>query len=136
MKLSPEYRKILIKEMSYCRNKMSEEHDPLRKTFFYSGVYGVINRVLNIEFDPQLIFMNFIFASSYNMLNNHFAQESVFELPKTFFNSLCTYLQELEVKIGNGEDTYDILEKIVNLTMLTDGNGYYLYEKGVLKIED
>lgn len=136
MKLSPEYRNMLIKEIGYCRNKMEEEREPLRKTFFYSGIYGVINRVLNIEFDPQLSFMYFVFGSTYTMINNYYSEESVLKLPQNFFDLLCRYLQELEVKIGSDEDTYGVLEKIANLTMLTDGNGYYLFEKGVLKIKD
>jgi len=48
-----------------------------------------------------------------------------------FFNGLSNCLELLEERIRNNEDTYDVLEKIVNLISTIDGNGYYLMQKGV-----
>lgn len=136
MKLSPEYRDMLIKELSYCREKMIEERDPLKKSFYYSALYWRTYSILNLEFDYQLYFMNYVLATSYNTIANYFDEERVFELPGIFFDALCRYLGQLEAKIRNGEDIYSTLEKIANLTMIADGTGYYLFEKGVLKIRD
>jgi len=48
-----------------------------------------------------------------------------------FFYNLANCLEVLENRIRNDEDTYDVLEKIINLTSTIDGNGYYLKEKGI-----
>lgn len=136
MKLSSESKDRLISEIWYCRKKMSEENDPLRKTFFYSGVPVRIYSIYNLEFDPELYFINYVLSTSYNTIANYFAEDRVFKLPAMFFDSLCRYLEQLEEKIRNEEDVYSVLVKIANLSMTADGTGNYLYEKGVLKIED
>lgn len=136
MKLSPEYRDMLIKEISYCREKMVGEQNPLKQAFYYSALYWRINSILSLEFNYQLYFMNYVIATSYNTIANYFAEDHVYELPSSFFETLCRYLGQLETKIRNGEDVYSVLEKIANLTMIADGTGNYLFEKGVLKIRD
>ena len=136
MKLSSQSRDMLIKELSYCRKRILEEPTLIRKTLFYGGMIGKIYSIRNTEYDPELNFMNYILGSSYNALKNYFEEEQSFELPKIFFDKLCEYLEQLETKIKNKENTYTILEKILNLSMTADVYGYYLFEKGELKIED
>jgi hypothetical protein len=136
MKLSSKSQDVLIKEISYCRKKIAEEPNPIRKTFYYGGMIGKIFSIRNFEFDPELNFINFVLGTSYNTLRNYFEEEQPFELPKIFFDKLCEYLEQLETKIKNKENTYNVLEKIINLSMIADVYGYYLFEKGELKIED
>jgi len=127
---------MLIKEISYCRKKIIEEPNPIRKTLYYGGLIGKIFSIRNLEFDPELNFINLVLGSTYNTLRNYFEVEQSFELPKMFFGKLCEYLEQLETKIKNKESTYNVLERIVNLSVTAEWYGYYLFEKGELKIED
>lgn len=136
MKLSSQSQNMLIKEISYCRKKIIEEPKPIRKTFYYGGMVSKIFSIRNLEFDPELNFINLVLGNTYYSLSNYFEEEKSFELPKMFFDKLCEYLEQLESKIKNKENTYSVLEKIASLSVTADWYGYYLFEKGELKIED
>ncbi len=134
MKLSSQSQNLLIKEISYCHKKIIEEPNPRRKTSFYGGMISKIFSIRNLEYDPELNFINVILGISYNALSSYFEEEQSFELPEMFFDKLCEYLEQLEAKIKNKESTYTVLEKILNLSVTSEWYGYYLFEKGELKI--
>ncbi len=136
MKLSSQSQDLLTKEISYCRKKILEEPNPIRKTSYYGGMVSKIFSIRNLEFNPELNLINLILGITYNALSNYFEEEQSFELPKFFFDKLCEYLEQLEAKIKNKESTYSVLEKIANLSVTAEWYGYYLFEKGELKIED
>lgn len=137
MKLSPKSQNTLINEISYCRKKILEEPTPVRKTYQFSGLIMKIFSIRSVEYDPEVNFINFILGETYNNLIDYFEDEQPpFEIPKIFFDKLCEYLEQLEIKIKNKENTYSVLEKIANLALTIDIYGYYLFEKGELKIED
>jgi hypothetical protein len=106
---------MLVDEIAFVREKMDVESDIRKKVYYYSAVHAMVQRVLNIDpnFDRQLVFP-----------------------PENFFDRISTYLQELEGKVRNNEDTYIILEKIAVSAYLLDGNGYYLYQKGWMKLPE
>ena len=135
MKLSEKYKEKLISEIKFCRNKMMEEKDPRMKIFYYSGIYAVIVRIFNFEHDPHLQFIHFILNTTYNTINNRLDKvlsgKSRIPMKEDFFEILANLVERLENKIRADEVTYDILEKIVNLSYLTTGNGYYLSQKGI-----
>ena len=126
---------MLANEINYCRAKINEESDLRKKAFYYSSAYGMTRRIFNLEFDPQLQFIDFILNSSYQAISVRIASimsgDNTIPITDEFFNGLTNCLELLEERIKNNEDTYDVLEKIVNLISTIDGNGYYLVQKGV-----
>lgn len=50
------------------------------------------------------------------------------------FEKLTSLTKELAKKIKKNEDVTDTLKKFTILTHSTTGNGYYLTQKGLLKI--
>lgn len=135
MKISTNYRDIIADEIKFCRKKISEEKDPRKKVYYYSAIYGMTRRIYNLEFDPQLQFIDFIVNSTYNTIlariTAFMAGDPVIPISDDFFIKLNNCLEQLEDRFRNNEDTYDVLEKIVNLTSTIDGNGYYLIQKGI-----
>ncbi len=135
MKLSQNYRDIIANEIKFCRNKINEENDPRKKVYYYSALYGMTRRVFNLEFDPQLQFIDYILNSTYTVILSRIsafmAGDTTIPISNDFFIKLNNCLEKLEDRIKNNEDTYDVLEKIVNLTSTLDGNGYYLVQKGI-----
>lgn len=133
--ISSKYRTILADEINYCRAKINAESDLRKKAYYYSSAYGMTRRIFNLEFDPQLQFIDFILNSSYQAIFSRIAilmsGDNTIPITDEFFDGLSNCLELLEDRIRNNEDTYDVLEKIVNLMSTIDGNGYYLVQKGV-----
>ncbi len=102
----------------------------------------MIQRIFNIDpnFDRQLIFMFTVLSASYNQtkvfMDRIMTGDHLVTPPENFFNRISTYLQELEGKVRNNEDTYIILEKIAVSAYLLDGNGYYLHQKGWMELPE
>ena len=61
-------------------------------------------------------------------------KDTVIDFPEGFFEKLGDCLEELAKSIESDQDTYAVLQKISSLAYISTGNGYYLYQKGILKI--
>ena len=135
MELSKANKELLINEIQVIREKMQQGKDVREKAFFYSAVYGVLERIYNIEYNPQLQFMHVVTNVSHNQIvmrmNQISSGDTAVPFPDNFFEDLDKLLGKMEDKIARNEDTYTILEKISNLAYLLVGNGYYLSQKGV-----
>ncbi len=133
---------MLVDEIAFVREKMDVESDIRKKVYYYSAVHAMVQRVLNIDpnFDRQLVFMFTVLFASYSQMRARADQivagDRMITPPENFFDRISTYLQELEGKVRNNEDTYIILEKIAVSAYLLDGNGYYLYQKGWMKLPE
>ena len=140
--VSEPYKTILADELALIREKMNSELDPMKKVYYYSAAYAMVQRIFNLEpeSNQQLIFIHFVLAMSYNQIKERVNQivvgDQLVTLPEDFFDKISSYLQQLEEKIRNNEDTYTILEKIAVLTYIADGNGYYLSQKGCLVLPE
>ena len=135
MRLSIVNKDLLLNEIDIVRKKMNQEKDPRRKIYYYSGLFAIMERIYNIEYDPQLVIMHLVFNSSYNAINTRItlmlSGDVTVQLPDDFFDNLDKLLEQIYEKINNEEDTYSILEKIACLAYSTSGNGYYQIQKGV-----
>ncbi len=140
--VSEPYKTILADELALIREKMNSELDPMKKVYYYSAAYAMVQRIFNLEpeSNQQLIFIHFVLAMSYNQIKERVNQivvgDQLVTLPEDFFDKISSYLQQLEGKIRNNEDTYTILEKIAVLTYIVGGNGHYLSEKGCLTLPE
>ncbi len=132
-------RKKMVDEMRYALKKMSEEKDERKKLYYFSGTYAVIQRVYNFEYDPQLVFIHHVLEDTYRIISNRvivIAQgDKTVLLADGVIDKLHLYTSSIVDKIERDEDgIYDLLQKIVILGYTTSGNGYYLYDKGIVKI--
>jgi len=139
MDISENLREELVNEINFVISKIREEVDLRKKIFFYSGIYGLVNRIFNIRFDPQLVFMHLVLNTSFSLINDRInaivlGKDTLVEIPDNFFDRLCNALEELARNIAEDEDTYTVLQRIATISYLTTGNGYYLYQKGDLEI--
>jgi hypothetical protein len=138
MNLSTKNKKILVNEIRTVCDYMSKASDAKQKMYFFSAVFGIANRIMNIEYDPELGFLHQVTNTAYQTINTNLAlaaQGATMTIPKPVFEKLEEALDELAYYIEDGKKTYRVLEKISNLAYSTSGNGYYLYLKGLLKID-
>jgi len=96
-------------------------------------------RIVNFEYDPELIFIHQVGQLVYNTINAWIPsvaskQVKVDSLAEKIFPELIAVLEEMATSIEQGQNTYYALQKMVNLAYSTTGNGRYLYLKGLLKI--
>lgn len=138
MKLSPNMRQLLVSEVRSIVDNMSSSQSTLEKLYFFSAVFGVFNRVMNIEFDPELNFIYQVTGSSYSLMSTSMGAIKSGQLVNTFgenlFSKLEDSLKQLANNIEKDEPTYITLQEIVNLSYSTSGNGHYLALKGKLSV--
>ena len=139
MNLSPHMQKIFIDEINFVIKSMKNTNMPGDKLYFLSAVYGMAQRIINLEYDPELNFIQQVVQLVYNMVNARLAalsarQEVGISIPDHLFERLEEALQEMADTIVRGEQSYPALQKMVNLAYTTTGNGYYLYLKGIIPV--
>ena len=138
MKLSKSNKLALANEIRTAVDYMSKTNIAQEKMYFFSAVFGIANRIMNLEFDPELGFVHHVTNAAYTTINANLmlvAQgQSVRTFPPQFFEKLQEALGDLATNTEGGEPTYPVLERISNLAYSTSGNGYYLFLKGSLKI--
>ncbi len=139
MELPEEYKNKIIDEFRFIISKIKESNSVDESSFYFSGTYGIINRILNFKFNRHLQFMHFILNTSHQATVQRISMlksgDATVPINMEFFHKLVKILEELVEKIENGERTYEVLEKLGALTYTLTGNGYYLQKRGVKIID-
>ena len=137
MKLNNENIKLISDELIFVVKKMDESEVPL-KLYYFSAVSGIFHRILNINYDPDLVFAHFVLRSTFDTfqqrLNALKQGDATVPLSEEQFIKLTKLTKELAKTIKKGENIEKILKEFVVLAYSTTGNGYYLMQKGHLKI--
>jgi hypothetical protein len=141
MKISNELKEYLVKEIRFVKEKMIAEKNPLKKNYFYSAVYGALDRSFKMEYDSLLVFSHFAFVMSYNTIQGTLAEItqsgglSVLPLDDKDFEFIIKQLENYAkaIETNADEEIYHILEKVIEHAYSLSGPGHYLIEKGVIK---
>ena len=139
MDISDSYRKIMVDEINFAVKKMGETNDASEKLYFFSAIFGVIHRIFNLEYDPDLVFMHSILRATYDGLQGRLkaiqqgADKTVLLRDEQFLK-LVSLSKQLANKFGKKQEIDNILKEFTILSYSTSGNGYYLMQKGILKI--
>lgn len=138
MNLSPDMQKRFTDEIHFVIKNMKTADTPTGKLYFFSAGYGMAQRIINFEYEPELSFIHQVLVLVYNMVNTRQAAiatgQGDISIPDNLFNRLEEALEEMADRIEQGLETYPTLQKMVNLAYSTTGNGYYLYLKGMLTV--
>lgn len=139
MQISDNLRKIIVDEFEYVVGQMRAEKDLSRKLYFFSATYGVIHRILNLEYDPTLNLLHMVLNGTYNAINSRVSAlgqgiETGIGLPANLFEKLEETTETLGKAIEKDASPLDALERLAVLSYSTTGNGYYLFQKGILKL--
>jgi len=139
LSLSPNLRQTLLEEFRYVANEMRKTEDPARKLYFFSATYGSVNRIFNIEFDPELVFAHLVLNNAHQTIDTRISsisqrREGAIGIPDGLLEKLTQAVEELTDNWGKGKPIDGTLRNIALLTYATTGNGYYLYLKGQLSI--
>lgn len=134
MKLKDDLKKYLVDEIKYVINKMKETKDRRKKLYFFSAIHSAINRIYNLQYNSDLVFMHLVLNATHNSLievTNR--QDNVLVIPEDFFDRLTNITENFCKEIEENTNTYNTLKEFSNLSYLASGNGNYLFQKGMLK---
>ncbi len=141
MNVPEEFMKMIIDEFGSIEEMFNENPSIDDKLYFFSGSFGVINRVMNFHTDPTLIFIHQILQAAHQSFSQRYRTPEkpgtiVNSIPDELFNGLFSSIRELKeaFRINKDEEIWRVLQKISNLTYATTGNGFYLYICGKLVI--
>ncbi len=139
MKISKTMTGRVIEELRYVAKQMQGTENPEDKLYYFSAVFGTAQRIVNFEFDSEMLFIHQVTQLAYNQIQQRLlsvksGQQTSIGLPDNLFAVLGEMVDEMASRLENGETTYPILDKMMTLSYSTTGNGYYLFKKGELKI--
>lgn len=135
---SEKYKNIIVKELEFVINKINQSPTPEQKLYYFSAVQGILNRILNLEYTEQLLSAFYITNETLKMFHQRLASvkagDKSFSLTDEQLLRLSEITVELLETIRNDRNLDGVLKKYLVLLYSTTGNGYYLMEKGLLKI--
>lgn len=139
MNISDSYRDVIVSEISYVIEKMEDADDFAQKLYYFSAVHGILKRIFNLEYHLDLLFAFFVFQSTHQAFTTRFnaiekGGDSSVLLYQEQIDGLTEGLKEFAGKMENKKNFDSTLKKIIALSFSTTGNGFYLMQKGVLKI--
>lgn len=140
MLLSKKSKQIIVDELAYVAKNIREVDNIEKKLYYLSASFSVIQRVFNIEYDSELILIHSTIQKAYQEISARYlsitkGDDKVIGLPEGLFDKLADAIQELgDALLNNGNITL-ALQRVARLGYVSTGNGYYLYQKNLLKLE-
>lgn len=138
MNIRDNSRDIIVEEINYVVKQMEESSTGEEKLYYFSAVHSIIQRIFNLEYDSDLVYAHFVLNGTYvsflQRLQAIKQGETLIPLSDEQFEKLISLTKELAKTIEEKKSIDSTLKKFAILSYTTGGNGYYLQQKGLLKI--
>ncbi|HAR49058.1 hypothetical protein ER57_01950 [Smithella sp. SCADC] len=138
MKIDKMYKKAVINEIKYVQKKMKDSSSIEKKLFYFSAIPAEFQRVLNLEYDDDILYLHNIINQTYLAFQQRIAAIKAGDLnisiEENQIEKLESLLSDVVGVLEQKKQIDDVLKDFILLTYSTTGNGYYLMEKGLLKI--
>lgn len=142
MKLGNELRKYLAEQARTAGERMraSSNEEPEIALYYYSAVFGALQRVMNLSYNSQLCLLHHVFLYSHREVATRLellrqGKDKPITLSPEVLSNLAEAVLELSEKIGRSDDDFaPVLEKVASATFATTGNGYYLLQTDKLSL--
>ena len=139
MILSKNMKSLFVKELKFVLKNMKSADILVEKLYFFSAIYAVANRIFNIEFHSELVFIHNVIQATHQSISASLTAASqgqglTIGMPDDLFNGLESAVEEMITNISNDQEIYLVLQKMSDLAYSTTGNGRYLHLKGMLII--
>lgn len=131
-------KSIIAPDLDFVLTKLDENIAFDEKLFFFTAVFGAVNRALNTKAAPELVYLHHILSSVYGAFYVRIQAikggDLTVQLDEAIIGKFIEYVKELGQKIRGDLPLDEVLIKLVNLSYVTQGNGFYLYKRGALAI--
>lgn len=136
MRIKKINKEKMIREIEFSIDKMKEASENREKLFYFSGIYGVISRIFNDDFSEDLILYHLVLNTTYTALKGRIDNpDKVIKLPENIFEHLISTTEYFCDSLKNDTDPYPALKQFAVISFSVTGNGYFLYQKGLLKYQ-
>ncbi len=140
MEIQQQLREYLATEFNHVSKGITDNiKDMPAMVYNFSACHSAINRVLNIEFDVELVLLHTVFSGCYGTISNRVTMlsqgaERQVQFPSQFPEKLSGIVEEFAVRFHENRDVSDLLLSLTRLCYVVTGNGYFLYQTGRLTI--
>lgn len=132
------FKKELVTELRNIAGLMEKEKNLEKKIFYFSAGYGITSRSYRYAFSSEVLLADSVLNASYQSLFDRFQRirsgETAVPLDETTFKKIEEGLWDLAKAIDTNKPVQKSLEQILTASFSTSGPGYYLKEKGMLKL--
>ncbi len=143
MFLREELRQRLAKEYRYASTKIQESPQPPRKLFYFSVIFSEAQRLLNWEWSRDLALIYAVGFHTHSQISAGVQQSVLQALPidwPVVFDKLALITSDLaayfeKTENEGSEELCQILSRFAEVAYTVSGNGSYLHEKGLIKLE-
>jgi hypothetical protein len=117
---------------------MKENKGLEKKLFYFSAIPAECLRVLNIEYHSDLLYLHHVINYTYQIFQQRMAAikagDATVVISEDQVNKLEALLEDVISVVEQKKNIDDVIKSFITLSYSTTGNGYYLMEKGLLKI--
>jgi thiamine kinase-like enzyme len=138
-----EFHQRLAKEYRYAVTKMQEVKQPAQKLYYFSVFFGEAQRVLNWEWDCDLVLIYSVTQHVHTQFNTTMQipafgvfpidWDMVYQKLTDAASDLAAYYEKTE-NDDNRKEMFQTLGRLAEIAYAISGNGSYLFEKGILKL--
>ena len=65
MHISDTFKDMIVEEVDFVIQQMQQSANELEKLYYFSGVYALFQRIFNIEYNTNLVYVHFILRSTH-----------------------------------------------------------------------
>lgn len=138
MKINKIYKTAIVNEIKYVQKKMKESSNLEKKLFYYSAIPAEFLRVLNLEYDRDILYLHHVVNHTHLMFQQRIiaikAGDTIVVIDDKQLDRLERLLADIVDTFEQNKKIDNVLKAFIELAYSTSGNGYYLMEKGLLKI--
>ena len=139
MALSEESRSVIAQNFALISQKIRGDGDLVEKAYVFSHTHGVIQRVFNVEYDPDLVLVHSVLQAAHSEFANRLigiANGNMKDLDERdrLFDSLADAVEELGEAIRDNNTLLESLRKIAVVGYIGTSHGHYMFERGVVRI--
>lgn len=138
MKINKIYKTAMVNEIKFVLKKMKENSNLEKKLFYFSAIPAELLRVLNLEYDQDILYLHHAVNHTHLMFQQRMAAmkagDTIVVIDEIQINKLESLLDDIIGVLEQKNKIDDVLKAFIELAYSTGGNGFYLMEKGLLKI--
>jgi hypothetical protein len=131
MKIAKNLREYLVAECRTAAKLMDDHGAPTDKVFYFSAVFAGFQRVVNIDYEDELVLALTVTQSAHALLQARvdaelMGREQSIQMAPNFYGHLANSVRKLADQMEQNKSMVVPLTELCVLSYTTTGNGYYL----------
>lgn len=140
MHLPETVRERLQAEFRFAADSMAATSDLSEKLYFFSALFGEVNRSMNQHWDAELALIHLVLIGAHRDMLGRISQPGPLsvnvppKLPGALTDVAADLAQLFEGPVQDTTKIHELLTRVAEIAYTATGNGYYLYLKGAVRL--